>query len=123
VELIEDEFGHKILCDRDGNPLLNSKGKPITITDYFLKDMGITLGKLQKIELDEEHLKILSKMVLGKSEEEARMAVIQDAMDDKLGDFLANCDISIDSEEGPLPGTRNKGLCTISIPKELQDAA
>lgn len=74
--------------------------------------------------MDLEQLKILEKMVArGLSEEEAKKAVIADEMDDKLNDFLANCDISIDSEEGPLPGTRNKGLCTIKIPLELQDAA
>jgi hypothetical protein len=85
--------------------------------------MGVKLGELVKIDMSLDHLKQLSKMVLGLSEEEARMAVIQDEMNDKLGDFLANCDISIDSEEGPIPGTRNKGLCTIKIPLELQDAS
>jgi len=103
---------------------LTSKGRPIKISDEFLKDLGAKLGKLVKIDMDLEQLKILEKMVArGLSEEEAKKAVIADALDDKLNDFLANCDISIDSEEGPLPGTRNKGLCTIKIPLELQDAA
>jgi hypothetical protein len=29
----------------------------------------------------------------------------------------------IDEEEGPIPGTMNKGLNTIELPKELQDAS
>ena len=62
-------------------------------------------------------------MVLGLSEKEAKMAVIQDEMNYKLGDFLTNCDISIDFEQGPLPCTSNKGLCTIKIPLKLQDAS
>lgn len=124
VELIEDELGNKILCDKDGNPLLTANGRPIKITDEFLKDLGAKLGQLVKIDMDLDQLKILEKMVAkGLSEEEAKKAVIADEMYDKLGDFLANCDVSIDSEEGPLPGTRNKGLCTIKIPLELQDAA
>lgn len=39
-----------------------------------------------------------------------------------MNDYLENIQITIDDEEGPLPGTRNKGLNTIELPKELQDA-
>ena len=70
-----------------------------------------------------DQLKQLYRMVLGLSEKESKMAVIQDEMNDKLVDFLANCDITIDSEYGPLPCTSNKGLCTIKIPLKLQDAS
>jgi len=69
-----------------------------------------------------EKLKLLAKMVQGKSEAEAFLAVQNEDMGDALGDFLANCDVSIDSEDGPLPGTRNKGLVTIKIPDGLLDA-
>lgn len=39
-----------------------------------------------------------------------------------MDDYLQNIQITIDDEEGPIPGTRNKGLNTIELPKELQDA-
>jgi len=121
--MLEDEHGNKILIDADGNPLLNKDGKPIKITAQFLKDMGASLGKPEKVNMDMDKLKLLSKMVLGKSAAEAADCLKNEAMGDALGDFLANCDISIDSEEGPLPGTRNKGLCTIKIPEGLLDSS
>jgi hypothetical protein len=120
--MLEDENGNKILIDNSGNPLLNKDGKPIQISAQFLKDMGAKLGKPQKIDMDLDKLKVLSQMVKGFSEAEALNEVAKQEMGDALGDFLANCDISIDSEEGPLPGTRNKGLCTIKIPDALLDA-
>lgn len=122
VEMLEDENGNKILIDKDGNPLLDINGKPITISAEFLKDMGAKLGKPVKMLIDMEKLKVLSQMVKGLSEADAMNAVARQEMGDALGDFLANCDVSIDSEEGPLPGTRNKGLCTIKIPDALLDA-
>lgn len=120
--MLEDENGNKILIDKDGNPLLNKDGKPIKITAQFLKDMGASLGKPEKVNMDMDKLKLLSKMVLGQSAAEAAATLKREEMGDALGDFLANCDISIDSEEGPVPGTRNKGLCTIKIPEGLLDS-
>lgn len=36
-----------------------------------------------------------------------------------MGDLIANAECIIDSEEGPIEGTMNKGLCTIKIPDEM----
>lgn len=44
-------------------------------------------------------------------------------MNNQLDDYMANYEIEIDEEDGPIEGTKSKGLNTIPIPKELQDAA
>lgn len=41
--IIEDEFGNQILVDENGQPLLDSDGKPIMISANMIKNAGINM--------------------------------------------------------------------------------
>lgn len=86
---------------------------------------GASLGEAEAVDIDEsqaEKLNVLANMVKGLSEEDAKKQYFEDLFNNHMNDYLENIQITIDDEEGPIPGTRNKGLNTIELPKELQDA-
>jgi hypothetical protein len=48
---------------------------------------------------------------------------MEQLMNNQIEDYFANFQLEIDEEDGPIEGTKSKGLNTIPIPKEFQDAA
>lgn len=86
---------------------------------------GASLGTAEAVHIDEsqaEKLNILANMVRGLSEEDAKKHYFEDLFKNHMNHYLENIQVKIDDEEGPIPGTKNKGLNTIELPKELQDA-
>lgn len=96
------------------------------ISNDLLEQVGATLGEGVKIDIDPsklEELNTLANMIKGMTAEEAKAQYFEQLMNNQLDDYMANYEIEIDEEDGPIEGTKSKGLNTIPIPKELQDAA
>lgn len=75
VEVLEDEFGNKILVDAEGNPLLDANNRPIMISNDLLTQIGATLGEGVKVEIDPnklEELNVLANMIKGMTADEAK---------------------------------------------------
>jgi antitoxin component of MazEF toxin-antitoxin module len=89
VEVLEDEFGNKILVDAEGNPLLDGNNRPIMISNELLEQVGATLGEKVKVEVDPsklEELNVLANMIKGMTEDEAKAQYMQDLVNNQLDD-------------------------------------
>lgn len=96
------------------------------ISNTLLEQVGATLGEAVKVEIDPnklEELNVLANMIKGMTAEEAKAQYMEDLMNNQIEDYFENFQLEIDEEDGPIEGTKSKGLNTIPIPKELQDAA
>lgn len=75
IEIMEDAYGNRILVNSNGEPLLDSSGKPIQIKDDMLTSLGAQLGDPEELNIDpsmQEKLNILANMCKGLSEEDAK---------------------------------------------------
>mmetsp|Transcript_42777 Transcript_42777/g.35946 ORF Transcript_42777/g.35946 Transcript_42777/m.35946 type:complete len:126 (+) Transcript_42777:1784-2161(+) len=89
VEVLEDEFGNKILVDAEGNPLLDANNRPVMISNQLLEQVGATLGEGVVVVLDPskiEELNILANMIKGMTQDEAKQQYFEDLMNNQLED-------------------------------------
>jgi len=123
LEIIKKE--EPIPCE-EPFPYLDKDGKPIKVTQEQLDRLKIILGEPEELGIPPEYkekLNIISNMVKGLSYEEAKAKYYKDIFENQIGSFLENAVCQVDSEDGPTPGTMNKGLNTLELPKELTEAA
>jgi len=124
VQILEDGNGNKILIDANGEPLTDSKGRPIKINSEMLAALGATMGEPEKLQIDPsmtERLNVLANMIMGLTEEEAKAEFNKKCMENELYSLIENIQIDVTVEPGPKEGTWNRGLYTIEIPHELSN--
>ena len=60
MEVLEDEFGNKILLDAEDNPRLDANNRPVMISNQLFEQVGATLGEAVKMEIDPSKLEELN---------------------------------------------------------------
>ena len=109
MEVLEDEFGNKILEYAEGNPLLNANNRFIMISNQLLEQVGATLGESVKMENNpskRKEMNLLANMIKELSANELKAQSIETLKNNQLIDYFANFKLEIDEEMGLLLAPR-----------------